>query len=61
MGDYEAMVAQVRSADEGHRAEALQLVMALIALLDGARAVGLDVGREEREVNALLERLDAPA
>ena len=46
-------------AHEGHEREALQTLMILIAYLDGARAVGLDVGPEERALEKRLEQLEA--
>jgi hypothetical protein len=45
-------------SEEGREREALSAVMLGIALLDGARAVGLDVSREERELESLLRRLE---
>jgi hypothetical protein len=45
-------------AEEGREREALAAVMVCIALLDGARAAGLPVGREERQLDALLRRLE---
>jgi hypothetical protein len=45
-------------ADEGREREALSAVMLCIALLDGARAAGLDVQREERRLEALLSALE---
>lgn len=45
--------------EEDRGREALQTVMVLIAYLDGARAIGLDVGEDERRVNAQLEVLEA--
>ena len=44
---------------EGHEGEALHTLMILLSFLDGARAIGLDVGEEERRVEAKLERLEA--
>jgi hypothetical protein len=45
-------------AEEGREREALAAVLVCIALLDGARAAGLPVGREERQLDALLRRLE---
>jgi len=45
-------------AEEGREPEALGAVMLCIALLDGARAAGLEVGREERRLDALLRALE---
>ncbi|MEQ8275525.1 MAG: hypothetical protein RMA76_33285 [Deltaproteobacteria bacterium] len=44
---------------EGHELEALQVFMVLLAFLDGARAIGLDVGEEERRMEPILEKLEA--
>ena len=39
----------------------VRLLMLCIAILDGARAMGFDVGREEKEVEWQLERLEKQA
>jgi len=44
--------------EEGREREAIGAVLLGIALLDGARTAGLDVSREERELEALLRRLE---
>jgi len=44
-------------AEEGREKEALGGILMSIALLDGARAVGLSVAREERRLDALLKSL----
>ncbi len=44
--------------EDGREREALSAVMLAIALLDGARAAGLPVSREERQLEALLRRLE---
>jgi hypothetical protein len=44
--------------EEGRQTEAISAVMLAIALLDGARAAGLDVSREERELESLLRTLE---
>ncbi|MFL5311523.1 MAG: hypothetical protein ACJ79H_13815 [Myxococcales bacterium] len=44
--------------EDGREREAVAAVMLGIALLDGARAVGFDVSREERELDSLLRRLE---
>lgn len=44
---------------EGHEREALQVLMVLLAFLDGARAVGLEVGDEERSLDEILKKLEA--
>lgn len=42
-----------------HEREALQVLMVLLAFLDGARAIGLDVSEEERELDGILKRLES--
>ncbi len=44
---------------EGREMEALGATLMSIALLDGARAAGLEVAREERRLDALLRALEA--
>ena len=46
-------------AEEGREKEALGAILLCIALLDGARAAGLSVSREERRLDALLKTLEA--
>jgi hypothetical protein len=46
-------------AQEGREKEALGAILASIALLDGARAAGLDVAREEQRLDSLLRALEA--
>jgi len=45
-------------AEEGREKEALGGILAAIALLDGARAAGLEVAREERRLEGLLRALE---
>lgn len=45
-------------AEEGREKEALGGILLCIALLDGARALGLEVSREERRLDALLRALE---
>ena len=45
-------------AEEGREKEALGGILLCIALLDGARAVRLDVSREERKLDGLLRKLE---
>lgn len=45
-------------AGRGREREALAGILFCIALLDGARAAGLEVGREERRLEALLRALE---
>jgi hypothetical protein len=44
--------------EEGREKEALGAILLCIALLDGAREVGLDVSREERHLDRLLRKLE---
>ena len=46
-------------SQEGREKETLGAMLACIALLDGARAAGLDVAREERRLDGLLHELEA--
>lgn len=41
-----------------HEREALQVLMVLLAFLDGARALGLDVSEEERDLDRILKQLE---
>ena len=50
---------QVIVEDENRRKEALEITMLLIALLDGARQVGLDMGKEEQQVDTMLKKIEA--
>jgi hypothetical protein len=45
-------------AEEGREREALSALLLAIALLDGARSAGFEVGREERALETLLRRLE---
>jgi hypothetical protein len=45
-------------AEEGREKETLGAILLCIALLDGARAAGLEVAREERRLDGLLRRLE---
>ena len=44
--------------EEGREKEALSALLLAIALLDGAKVVGFEVGREERALEGLLKRLE---
>jgi hypothetical protein len=59
-GDFRHLEGGVSAllAEDGREKEALGAVLACIALLDGARAAGLDVSREERRLDALLRELE---
>jgi hypothetical protein len=50
--------AEALLGEDGREREAIAAVMLGIALLDGARAAGFDVSREERELEGLLRRLE---
>lgn len=60
MRDFEDLLARLRgiSGEAGRKKEALDLVMVLIAILDGAKAIGLDVSRETQSVDTVLTRLE---
>lgn len=58
--DFQTLVGGAESlAAHGSRGEAVRGVMAGIALIDGARDVGFEVGPEERRLEALLARLES--
>lgn len=57
--DFHHMVSQLLQLEPERRKEMVDIVMILIALLDGARGVGLEVGKEEREVEGYLKRIEA--
>jgi hypothetical protein len=50
--------AQSLLEQEGRELEALRALLLGIALLDGARAVGFDVSREERQLEVTLRELE---
>jgi len=50
--------AEALLSEDGREREAVAAVMLGIALLDGARAAGLDVSREERQLESLLHRVE---
>ena len=60
MQDYQQLMVQLRhvaaEADRGR--EALDIIMVLIALLDGAKAAGLDVDPEIQAVEGILATLE---
>ena len=61
MADYERLYQNLKHTAYEHPEqgrEAIGLVMVLIALLDGARSVGLDVERETQRVESILEALE---
>jgi hypothetical protein len=55
-GHLEHLVTDVSA---GHEAEALQVILVLIAFIDGARQIGLAVSDEERMLDAELKKLEA--
>jgi hypothetical protein len=58
--DFRHLVSGAESllAHEGHEREALDAAMLAIALVDGARAAGFDVSREERTLEALVRTIE---
>ncbi len=60
MGDYQMLLSKCRhlTEHEERRRDCLDLLMLLIALLDGAAAVGLNVDTENHEVETLLIHLE---
>ena len=50
--------AQSLLGEEGRELEALRALLLAIALLDGARALGIEVAREERQLEAVLKQLE---
>ncbi len=64
--DYQSVVARLEHELFGHNdrpptRETVRILMMSIAIVDGARAVGFDVGREERRLNELLNELERRA
>ena len=61
--DFERLQAHLVhvSHEPEHRREALELLMILVAALDGARTAGLDTAREEAALERLLRELEAGA
>ena len=58
--DYRHLAQGVQAllAEEGREKEALSGVLLALSLLDGARVVGFEVGREERMLEKLLHELE---
>jgi hypothetical protein len=48
----------VDEVEQGRDQEAMQVIMILLAYLDGARALGLDIGSEEEKLERQLARLE---
>lgn len=63
--DYRRLFGHLRHLaaedDPAHVREALQVLMVLLAFLDGARAIGLEVAEEERGLEPILHRLEGVA
>jgi len=59
--DFKNLMNQLRhvAAEADRSREALQIIMVLIALLDGARAVGLAVDAETQAVEEILAKLES--
>lgn len=60
MTDYDRLLQSLRSllSDEQRRNEAILLFQLLISILDGARAIGFDIGREEQELDKLFTEFE---
>jgi hypothetical protein len=58
--DYHQLFSQLShvAAEPDRRREALDLILVLIAILDGARTIGLDVDVETRNVEKILKALE---
>ncbi len=61
--DFSNVAAQVQHVIEAHRdtppsREVLDMLLYCIALLDGARAVGFDTGRDEQRIEGYLDQLE---
>lgn len=56
MTDYSTLLRNLQDigADPQRKAEALLLFNVLISILDGAKAIGMDVGSEEEELERML-------
>lgn len=56
MSDYDRLLQNLRFLmdDEQRRNEAILLFQLLISILDGARAIGFDIGREEEVLDKLF-------
>ncbi len=61
--DYEKLLRHLehlaKEDHEEHRREALSVLMVLLAFLEGARAIGLDVHAEEAHLEPILTRLES--
>ncbi len=63
MKDIENFLHQLRhlASEEARRKESLELILILIALLDGAKKIGLNVDLETQEVEKILELIERGA
>lgn len=59
-GDFQKLYREAQHAAEepSRRRDALDLMMLLVAIVDGGRAAGFDVGPEEERLERLLQRLE---
>lgn len=60
MQDYYRLVDNLKSivSDQTQRPAAILLINVLISILDGARAIGMDIGKEEEELEQFLSQLE---
>jgi hypothetical protein len=60
MEDFRHLFSKLKhlASEAERREEALALILLLIAILDGAKSVGLEVDAEAEQVNAILEGLE---
>lgn len=58
MSDYLHIFEQLMHIGPDRKKEAVDLIMTLITLLDGASAVGLDTSREAHKVEQVLQRVE---
>ncbi len=60
MQDFQDLFNKLKhlGSEDDRKAEALQLITVLISLVDGAKAVGLDLDREAEEVDKILVQLE---
>ncbi len=58
--DFQNIFERLRhvASEEDRKKESLELILVLLAILDGAKKIGLEVGREEEQVNAVLSQLE---
>ncbi len=60
-GDFQKLFVEAQRAaeDPARRRDALDLMMVCITIVDGARAIGFEVGPEEDRLERMLRRLEA--